>query len=142
MLSKEAKMGLLDKLFGPNVKGFLQEKRYDEGKRYDEIVDLASKDKRVVGKLISALKDSDESVRRRAAYALGEIRDKRAVEPLISALKDSDGNVRGSAASALGKIGDERALPELERVVMTAYDNDARRTAREAIRKIRQQIEE
>jgi HEAT repeat protein len=36
-------------------------------------VKLASKDKRVVGKLIGALKDRDENVRRMAAEALGKI---------------------------------------------------------------------
>ena len=63
--------------------------------------------------LIGALEDSDEYVRWKAAYALGEIGDERAVEPLIEALKDSDEYVRWGAASALGKIGDKRAVEPL-----------------------------
>lgn len=67
--------------------------------------------KRDVEGLIKALKDKDETVRWRAAWALGEIGDARAVEPLIQALKDK--GVRGNAAEALGKIKDTKAVEPL-----------------------------
>ncbi len=54
--------------------------------------------------LIAALQDEDSSVRRWAAWALGEIGDARAVEPLIAALNDRDFWVRRTTAEALEKI--------------------------------------
>src|SRR4030043_126453 len=79
--------------FGPNIKKM-----------------KANKD---VEGLIEALKDKDESVRRLAAEALGEIGDARAVEPLIQALKDKDTWLRWCSAEALGEIGDARAVAPL-----------------------------
>ena len=43
--------------------------------------------------LIEDLKDKDWNVRRKAAWAIGEIGDRRAAEPLIHALKDEDNGV-------------------------------------------------
>jgi len=70
--------------------------------------------------LVDALKGQDAEVRKKAAYALGEIgvghRCGAAVVPaLIDALKDKDAEVRGSAAEALGTIGEEAkaAVPAL-----------------------------
>ena len=54
--------------------------------------------------LVTALKDRDSIVRRRAAQALGQLRDARAAEPLIAALKDRDSNVRQGAAQALKQL--------------------------------------
>jgi HEAT repeat protein len=52
-----------------------------------------------------------ESVRSRAARALGLIGDPRAIEPLAGTLEDDDSHtVRASAAWALVQIGTERAL--------------------------------
>lgn len=94
--------------------------------------------------LIAALDDSDEVLRREAAWALGELADPRAVEtlivhladswmevadyagvalsaigapaaaPLIAALASDNSEVRWRAAAALGRIGDPAALPALE----------------------------
>jgi HEAT repeat protein len=64
--------------------------------------------------LIPLLQDSDEFVRREAAYALGEARSPRAVQSLVNALvSDKQESVRSSAAVALGQIGDEAAVVPL-----------------------------
>ncbi len=64
--------------------------------------------------LIKALSyPRDETIRKSAAVALGNLSDVRAVEPLIAALRDSDKAVRWAAAQALGKIGDARAVEPL-----------------------------
>ena len=54
--------------------------------------------------LIQALKDSNSTIRSKAAYALGEIRDARAAEPLVQALEDEDEEVRKAAREALKRI--------------------------------------
>jgi len=51
--------------------------------------------------VIKILKDENDNVRSRAAYAFGEIKDARAVEPLMEALKDEDIYVREAAKAAL-----------------------------------------
>jgi HEAT repeat protein len=63
-----------------------------------------------VASLVSALKNRDWEVRRKAARQLGEIADPVAFEPLVKALGDKDKSVRGAAVEALGKIGDIRAI--------------------------------
>lgn len=55
--------------------------------------------------LIQDLKDEDNSVRWKAAEALGCMGDISAVFPLIRALKDENSSVRWKAAEALDKIG-------------------------------------
>ena len=61
-----------------------------------------------VEKLIEALHDKDEFVRKQSILALGEIKDAAAVEPLIENLKDEDWWIRLTSAAALEKIGDPR----------------------------------
>ena len=61
-----------------------------------------------VEKLIIALDDKDEFVRKQSILALGEIKDPEAVEPLIKNLKDEDWWIRLTSAAALEKIGDPR----------------------------------
>ncbi|MCC5900121.1 MAG: HEAT repeat domain-containing protein, partial [Phormidium sp. BM_Day4_Bin.17] len=65
--------------------------------------------------LLAALqdKDSDEGVRRTAAYALGKIGSEEGVEGLLAALKDSGWYARMTAAQDLGNIGDARPLSDL-----------------------------
>jgi HEAT repeat protein len=67
--------------------------------------------------LIVCLRESDATLRSRAAEALGNIGnhtgDKRAVEPLIACLNDRELTVRHRAAVALGAIGDKRAVEPL-----------------------------
>jgi HEAT repeat protein len=66
----------------------------------------------IVEPLMHALRDEHWDVRRRAAWALGNV-GKTAVEPLIQVLKDEHWNVRRKAAWALGNIKDRRAIDPL-----------------------------
>ena len=61
-----------------------------------------------VPKLIAALKDKDESVRKSAVLALGRIKSCETIDPLIEMLGDKDWFTRLTAAAALESIGDER----------------------------------
>jgi HEAT repeat protein len=61
-----------------------------------------------VPRLISALKDKDENVRKCAVLALGRIKDLDAIDPLIEMLGDKDWFTRLTASAALESIGDER----------------------------------
>ncbi len=79
--------------------------------------------------LTRALTDSNTTVRRNAAWAIGELtnmppgaRDE-AVVPLMSLLSDSDAWVRIAAARALGEMKDERAG---ERLNAGLLDSDGR----------------
>jgi beta-lactamase regulating signal transducer with metallopeptidase domain len=80
---------------------------------------LASMGKPAVEPLINALGDSNRSVRRNAAWAIGELTDMRggeranAVPLLISLLDDSEDWVRMAAARALGELRDERSVVKL-----------------------------
>src|SRR5688572_474778 len=59
-------------------------------------------------RLVSALKDKDEMVRKQAVLALGRIKHGGAVDPLIEMLSDADWFTRLTAAAALEAIGDPR----------------------------------
>ena len=61
-----------------------------------------------VPRLIEALKEKDDNVRKQAVLALGRIKQAEAVDPLIAMLGDSDWYTRLTAAAALEAIGDER----------------------------------
>lgn len=61
-----------------------------------------------VEKLIGALRDKDENVRKCAVLALGRIKSGEAIDPLIGMLGDKDWFTRLTAAAALESIGDER----------------------------------
>jgi hypothetical protein len=66
-----------------------------------------------VDPLIRALKDEGSSIRYRAAEALANTGHPRAMEPLIQALADESSGVREHAARGLGRIGDPKALQPL-----------------------------
>jgi HEAT repeat protein len=80
---------------------------------------LASMGTPAVEPLTSALGDSSPSVRRNAAWAIGELTNMRdseranAVPALTSLLTDSDEWVRMAAVRTLGEIRDERAVEPL-----------------------------
>ena len=80
---------------------------------------LASFGKPAFGPLKNALADARPSVRRNAAWAIGELTDMRdgerdsAAPRLVSLLSDPDEWVRAAAARALGEIRDERAADGL-----------------------------
>ena len=61
-----------------------------------------------LSRLINALKDKDENIRKQAVLALGRIKEVEAIDPLIDMLGDSDWFTRLTAAAALEAIGDER----------------------------------
>src|SRR5262245_2284146 len=61
-----------------------------------------------LSRLIMALKDKDENVRKQAVLALGRIKEAEAIDPLIEMLSDGDWFTRLTAAAALEAIGDER----------------------------------
>jgi beta-lactamase regulating signal transducer with metallopeptidase domain/HEAT repeat protein len=80
---------------------------------------LAAMGKFSVEPLTAALGDANASVRRNAAWAIGEIRGGNGVDraatigPLLAALNNSDAWVRKAAAFTLGEIRDERASEPL-----------------------------
>ena len=117
-------MGLLNWLFGPNIVELVLDAKYDRIKQ------LASKDKKVVDRLIELVRRgwqrsyvtlSDGSItslspsmgESRAYVALGEIGDERAVEPLLEILNRGYADRRSMAAEALGKIGNKQAVDSL-----------------------------
>lgn len=69
------------------------------------LIDLGSP---AVPKLIVALSDKEEFVRKQAILALGAIQDPAAVDPLIAMLQNQDWFTRLTAAASLEKIGDPR----------------------------------
>ena len=88
---------------------------------------LASFGRPAFGPLSNQLDNPNATVRRNAAWAIGELTNMlpgeraNAVPQLISLLGDSDEFVRMAAARALGELRDERALPRL--VATLADDN-------------------
>ena len=97
-------------------------------------------DRRAVATLARALRDDDETVRRNAAFALGELHDTRGagerdavVEPLVEALADASPLVRLAAVSALGRTKAPGAVASLEAL---AADGDVlvRKTAAGVLR--------
>lgn len=61
-----------------------------------------------LSRLIKALQDKDEMVRKQAVLALGQIKHTDAIDPLITMLSDKDWFTRLTAAAALEAIGDDR----------------------------------
>jgi HEAT repeat protein len=81
--------------------------RNDEFK--DDAIDaLVALGEPSVEKLIGALRDKDENIRKCAVLALGRIKSSEAIDPLIAMLGDKDWFTRLTAAAALESIGDER----------------------------------
>lgn len=129
--------------------------------------DLARVGEAAVEPLVAVLNDRDDSIRRRAAMALGELRDPRSVPALmtllhddyysnrreaaaalvaigapamasvVSALGDGDGDVRKRAADVLAEIGDARAVEAL-RNIFNDEDWYVRKAAEDAVERIRE----
>jgi HEAT repeat protein len=103
---------------------------------------MGPKAEAAVPALIAALKDPDENVRGRAAFALGRLappgRGAGAVAALADALRDSDMQVRKNAASALAGFGSEAkaAIPALIADLNDNSDASLRVDAAWAIRRI------
>lgn len=82
--------------------------------------------------LLKLLRDSNWSVRRGAAWALGAVRDPAAVSALVDALYDDDHLVSAEAATALGQLRSAAAVPWLKEAVR--HDNArVRRSAARAL---------
>ena len=95
-------------------------------------------DTEAVNSLVEALeKDERATVRKSAAWALGEIKGEIARKRLITALKkDKQGVVRQEAAVALGKIGGNEVVASLlDRLTKDKYET-TRRNATIALREI------
>ncbi|MEH1832883.1 MAG: HEAT repeat domain-containing protein [Nostoc sp.] len=82
--------------------------------------------------LSNSLQDEYDSVRWRAAQALGDIGNEAAVSALINALQDEYNSVRSSAVEALGKIGNEAAVSALINALQHE-DNYVRWSAAQAL---------
>lgn len=67
-----------------------------------------------VPRLLTALNDKDEMVRKQAAIILGRVKAPEAVDALIEKLKDKDWFTRLTAAAALEKIGDPRGCDAIK----------------------------
>jgi HEAT repeat protein len=78
------------------------------------------------------LRDSDPTVRREAALALGEIKDGWAVDDLTASVGDAVPAVRQACCMALGKIGDARAASALE-AASKEFDPVTKAAATEAL---------
>ncbi len=76
--------------------------------REDATTALAEVGKPAVPRVIAALKDKDEYVRKQAVIILGRIKDPEAIDSLIELLQDSDWYIRLTAAAALEAIHDDR----------------------------------
>jgi len=63
--------------------------------------------------LIPLLGDSEETVRKAAARALGDTRDEQFLLPLIKVLQNSNEHAREGAAAALARLGFNDAVPPL-----------------------------
>ena len=88
------------------------------------------------GSFIEQLQNKKEivEVRRKAAYALGQIGDPAAITVLVQSLKDERGEVRAAAASALVRMG-SLTVPELIRS-LNSKDAVVRSTAAYALGRI------
>ena len=84
----------------------------DLDSRWEAVTVLATSGQPAFSSLVTALTDSADVIRERAAMALGKLRDPRAVKPLISLLNDKAWIVRWRAAWALGQMkGREQVVP-------------------------------
>ena len=85
------------------------------------------------------LRDTELATKQHILAALGKIGDIRATAPLLDFVaRDIDPAVRGNAVFALGDIGDRQAVGPLEALARDGRDDNLRRLAQEAVRKIRE----
>jgi HEAT repeat protein len=76
--------------------------------------------------LMAATRDESDTVRARAAEALGKLRVKEAVPMLVSLLRVWDSGVKASAAEAIGAIGDREGCAAVALAAKDMYRLDAR----------------
>ncbi|HEY5951162.1 MAG TPA: HEAT repeat domain-containing protein [Kofleriaceae bacterium] len=86
--------------------------------------------------LLTAMNDSDASVRAAAVSAWREILGQLDVKPLVAKLGDSDARVRAAAATVIGVYGEPSARVMLEQLVTTDTDAFVRRNSAWALGQI------
>jgi len=79
--------------------------------------------------LLTAMSDSDASVRAAAVTAWRELLGQLDVKPLVPRLGDSDAKVRAAAATVIGVYGEPSARVQLEQLVTTDADPFVRRNS-------------
>lgn len=67
--------------------------------------------------LLATARSSQDSERKLAIWALGELRERAAVPDLIDMLQDSNAEISAEAALSLGKTRDPNALPRLAHLI-------------------------
>jgi HEAT repeat protein len=93
----------------------------------------------IAAALIDLLKNApDQTVRSRAAGALGNVADKAVVPALVAALKDPNHFVGASAAHSLGGLAGPEAIPALEEFAKGAEQKGQADAAKQAIERIKQ----
>ncbi len=93
------------------------------GRRNAAVEALVACGARVVPKLVAAVTNRDEDVRKLVVDALAGIGDARATSALIERLRDRDPNVRAAAADALGAAGGTDAASALRDVATRAGED-------------------
>lgn len=88
------------------------------------------------GILVTAMADSDASVRVAAITAWRDVLGQVSVAPIESKLADGDAKVRAAAATVLGAYGDRNVVSSLEQLVVTDTDPFVRRNAAWALGQI------
>ena len=88
------------------------------------------------GILLTAMGDSDATVRAAAVVAWRDILGQVSVTPLVSKLGDSDARVRAEAATVIGAYGERSGLSQLEVLVVNDPDPFVRRNAAYALGQI------
>jgi len=144
------KIGVNDEQFETIVRMLKEGETWEE--RHGAAIALGElKNLKAIPALITALKDNNKDVRKRAAEAIEKIAEinpnskevLEAIPALITALKDEGSNVRWTAAEAIGKIAEanpnSKEVLEAIPALITALkdeDSDVRLSAAEAIGKI------
>lgn len=95
-------------------------------------------DRRAVPVLLACLSHANDTIRRRAAAALGKLGDVTAVSALEARLSDPEPGARQQAATALGEIGDEAALSALEGLAHSDPEKEVRAAAEKAAKQLRE----
>lgn len=118
----------------PHILPFLQrEEPFHRLAVVDVLYELA--DPSTLDVLLALLTDSDNSIRSKAASALGRLGDRSAVPGLIAALDDANFYVVQASMFALAALGDNRAIAPL-RVLLNSNDEALHKLAEHALDKL------
>ena len=92
--------------------------------------------------VVTALDRYQSRLRQEAANTLGKIGDPQAIPALVTALADPEPGVRWRAAAALAKCGDPSVVTVIEAALAVEEDPFARKQMREAIERLKTEVEE